>query len=203
MSDSIDLTNSDDESCVVQLAEKGRRKVGGLRRGIAGGKSPVKPHDFVDLTSDTPLERRARSRGAVTGKIAIDFDEDAEASTACASAGGTVARSPNKRFRRSEVSGPCGGCSSSAGGEDFGAGCASSSSSTGKAREARDAGSSVSCPICSIEMKAGERIFLSCDHWACSGCLTKASKNSTVERLASTVNKCAHASVEERHWNIC
>jgi hypothetical protein len=186
MSDSIDLTNSDDESCVVQLAS--RRQPGGVRRGFSGGKSPVKPHDFVDLTSDTPPERRARSRGAVSGKFAIDFDEDGEASAACASAGGTVARSPSKRFRRNEVPGPCGGCSSSAGGEDLIAGCGSSSSpsakqvigggssSTAKVREKGDAGSSVMCPICSIEMKAGERIFLSCDHWACTDCLSKASR---------------------------
>lgn len=74
---SIDLTNSDDDSMTVSVPAPRRRQT--RVRQCGSGKSPMKPltDDFVDLTSDTPPERRAaRARSAAIGKIAIDFDDD-------------------------------------------------------------------------------------------------------------------------------
>lgn len=167
--ESIDLTNSDDEgSCML-----GHRCQGSARRNKQCGssKSPASAEDVVDLTADTPPERRARSRGAALGKVAISFDD---LETTAAGADG-AARSPLKRTKRTEDVERGRGVGVGSNGSSSGFGKSSSGAScTIRARESdEDSERSVSCPICNVEMKAGQRISLACGHWACADCLTK------------------------------
>jgi len=166
---SIDLTNSDDEGH-FQSFKRRRDKRG---KQSVGDKSPAQPHDFVDLTSDTPPSRRARSReGGALGKVAIDFESEGLVGAA---AGGAAVQSPSKSIDAG------GGNSSGSGSEGHGyKGVGQPSSSAERAREkepASDPDCSVLCPICSVDMKAGSRILLSCDHFACSECLAKVREN--------------------------
>jgi len=175
---SIDLTNSDDDGVVVPMPAPRRRQTRGRQYG--NSKSPVKPprDDVVDLTSDTPPERRACSRGAAMGKIAIDFDDDE--GPAGGGAGCASSYTPSKRRCRMKEEAEAGrasitsGCIVQSNGSSGG-------SSSGAPHRAKDEASdgdpsrTVSCPSCSVEMKAEQRVFLTCGHWACAECLTKVS----------------------------
>lgn len=172
---SIDLTNSDDDGVVVPMPAPRRRQARGRQCGN-NSKSPVKPprDDVVDLTSDTPPERRACSRGAAMGKIAIDFDGDeGPAGGGCASS-----YTPSKRRCRMKEEAEAGRANITAGRgvQSNGSSGGSSSSARHRAKDEASDGDpsrSVSCPACSVEMKAEQRIFLACGHWACADCLTK------------------------------
>jgi hypothetical protein len=203
---SIDLTNSDDDDIIVPVPVPRRRQA--CVRQCGSGQSSMKPlgNDFVDLTADTPPERRAaRARSAAMGKIAIDFDDEegASSSPAAACGGSASSHTPSKRSRRRVMEEEEGlSCASGMGGRpsaseksiiwDFGVqsnefGVQSKASSGGsssrasfranicKGEEASDGDLArpVSCPACSAEIKAGQRSFLSCGHWACSECLIK------------------------------
>ena len=178
----IDLTNSDDESS-VQMQQAHRRQ-SSLRKGI--GKSPLKSHDIVDLTSDTPPERR-RSRGVGTSKM-LELGEDGGENLTEVGAGGSATRTQIKRRKISFVSDSGEGCSRSPACQDIDQGCCSSNrakkeeagskgqSSSEAQQEQRDSGDLECfecCPMCSVGVKPCQRVFLSCDHWACSECLAK------------------------------
>lgn len=175
----VDLTNSDDEGVVPA------RRQGNARKGkrSAGKKSPAKAQDVVDLTSDTPSppDRRAvRSSGGggggAMGKVVLDFEDEVEGGAASFSAvGGAGGLRParqvgSKRIRGQDIDSGC--CSSSA--RDAYRSTIVGGSCPAKQRaDDGDPDRTVSCPVCSKELKAVERNFLSCDHWACSECLTK------------------------------
>jgi len=180
----IDLTNSDDEAS-VQKVQQAHRRQSSSRKGI--GKSPLKSQDIVDLTSDTPPKRR-RSRGVGTSKM-LELDEDGgENLTEVVGAGGSAARTQIKRRKISYVSDSGEGCSRSPACQDLDQGCCSSNGAKKKEagrkgespseaqQEQRDSGELEClefCPMCSVGVKPCQRVFLSCNHWACSECLAK------------------------------
>ena len=145
----IDLTNSDDE---------GERSC----RRCAHGSAPAL--GVVDLTDSPEASSRPLlpSGGDARGKRALAFDAggDGAPSDSGGAAGGSSAASwPAKRLRAAGE-----GSSSAAEPVSF----------TRTSQGDGDPERAVSCQVCSVELNADERIFLSCSHWACSACQKRA-----------------------------
>ncbi|MGB1601700.1 MAG: hypothetical protein ACPIOQ_53715, partial [Promethearchaeia archaeon] len=145
----IDLTNSDDE---------GERSC----RRCAHGSAPAL--GVVDLTDSPEASSRPllSSGGDARGKRALAFDAggDGALSDSGGAAGGSSAASrPAKRVRAAGE-----GSSSAAEPVSF----------TRTSQGDGDPERADSCQVCSVELNADERIFLSCSHWACSACQKRA-----------------------------
>jgi hypothetical protein len=154
----VDLTNSDNEGACEPRHREGSDS--GRKGAQRGGKKQPNPVEVVDLTSDTPSPPGRRA-GRSAGKIVLDFEEG-EGQASMMGAGG---RARGIFSKRTKVQDNDSGSSRStvAGG-----------ASVSKARaDGSDPDLSVSCPVCSKDMKTRSRIFLSCEHWACSDCLSK------------------------------
>lgn len=150
----VDLTNSDDEgACEPRHREESDSGRKGAQRG---GKKQPNPVEVVDLTSDTPSppDRRA---GRSAGKIVLDFEEG-EGPASMMGAGGRARAIFSKRTKVQQ--------------NDSGSSRGGASLSKARA-DGSDPDISVSCPICSKDLKTRSRIFLTCEHWACSDCLSK------------------------------
>jgi len=210
----VDLTNLDDEDVVPA-----RRRQGSARKGKRSGgkKSPAKAQDVVDLTSDTPSppDRRAvRScsgggAGAM-GKVVLDFEDEEQGEAASFSAvggaGGRARQVGSKRIRGQDIDS---GCCSSSTRDAFRSTIVAGSCPAKQRADDGDPNRTVSCPVCSKDLKAGERNFLSCDHWACSECLTKvlitASRPSVhvVAACVDAAGQCLQLVLGEGRCNVC
>lgn len=163
----VDLTNSDDESA-LEPRRGIRRGQGGACLGTQREGKEQNPNDVVDLTLDTPSPPDRHAGRSAGGSV---FGE--EEAAMIGGAGGRARSICSKRIRGQESSSGSSSRSTAGGGL-----------SASKARiDNIDPDQSVSCPICSKDMTARSRLFLSCEHWACSECLSQVSRRQLLSFL--------------------